>query len=333
MRLLYIFALVPLFLASCAGETIRPQLPTGASIPLVTFVFDDGDDTDFLVGIEDFFGTGGGRLLCNYNRSDQYAGPYDSCTDKCAPGGGVGDHGPYGVPSEPESLTPVEVEDELLRSKSVLEGMGLTINNMVYPFNKNNKVVRGIAAKYYRSGRGGTNSFNMGTIDPYFLKSFIIKHDLPLMKRHIDLAYADKSWLIFYQHEIDAKVKLSEEHGVFHQGRNFDASPLPELWPGYTISHWFPFYGSYMYLVPFSGLPQPGDTITGASSGATARIDYMMYDELTQLTEMIGYIHKSYPDMRIVTIDQGLDLLGIPKQPPVAKLTVEKDGIFSRWTP
>ena len=38
-----------------------------------------------------------------------------------------------------------------------------------------------------------------------------------------------------------------------------------------------------------------------------------MYNELTQLTEMIRYIHKNYPDLRIVTVDQALDLLGVPK--------------------
>jgi hypothetical protein len=28
---------------------------------------------------------------------------------------------------------------------------------------------------------------------------------------------------------------------------------------------------------------------------------------------MIGYIRKNYPEMRIVTVDQGLDLLGVPQ--------------------
>jgi hypothetical protein len=37
-----------------------------------------------------------------------------------------------------------------------------------------------------------------------------------------------------------------------------------------------------------------------------------MYNDLNQLSDMIGYIRTKYPDMKIVTIDQGLDLLGIP---------------------
>jgi hypothetical protein len=69
-----------------------------------------------------------------------------------------------------------------------------------------------------------------------------------------------------------------------------------------------------MYLVPFSGQPQPGDTVTGTMSGATAHIDFIIYNELTQLSELISYIHRNYPGMPIATIDQGLDLLDLPKQ-------------------
>jgi peptidoglycan/xylan/chitin deacetylase (PgdA/CDA1 family) len=211
------------------------------------------------------------------------------------------------------SLAQDQLEAELLQSKTALERLGVTVNNLVYPFNKNNETVRAIASKYYRSGRGGTNSFNSGVADPYFLKSFTLKHDLPLMKSYIDQAYQDKSWLIFYTHEIDAKVKIMDSQGTFTKGETVTLSPSGTI-ARYTTTHWFPIYGSYMYIVPFSGVPQQGDTITGKSSGATARIDYIMYNDVTLLSDMLGYIRTKYPDMRIVTADQGLDLLGVPKK-------------------
>ena len=133
------------------------------------------------------------------------------------------------------------------------------------------------------------------------------------MKNYIDRAYADKSWLIFYQHEIDAKVKISDKQGSFVKGETLTLSPSGTV-ARYVTVHWFPVYGIAMYLVPLSGQPQPGDTITGAMSGATAHIDSIVYNELTQLSELICYIHTNYPGMPIVTIDRALDLLGIPKQ-------------------
>lgn len=325
MRFLFILALVPFFLASCAGANTRPRSPSGVSIPLVTFVLDDGDDTDYLVGMKIFTEQGAvacSAIITDWINTQDHMTPAQIIALKDA-GWEIISH----TVSHPnlKSLSPAEVEEELTRSKSVLEAMGLTINNIVYPFNKNNETVREITAKYYRSGRGGANSFNTGAIDPYLLKSFTIKHDLPLMESYIDRAYADKSWLIFYQHEIDAKVKLTDEQGTFIKGETLTLSPSGTV-ARFTTSHWFPFYGTHMYLVPLSGVPQPGDTITGALSKATARINYIIYNELAQLSDMIGYIRKTYSDMRIVTIDQGLDLLGIPKKPTTTKINVEKDN-------
>jgi peptidoglycan/xylan/chitin deacetylase (PgdA/CDA1 family) len=312
LKRLFIVTLLAVVLVSCGGVKPRPSSPAAGAIPLVTFIFDDGDDTDYLVGKKIFADQG--AVACSAITTGWINTPDHMTPDQIRAmrdaGWEIMSH--TVSHSNLKSLTPAEVEDELARSKAVLEGLGLTVTNIVYPFNKSNEQVRATVSKYYRSGRGGTNAFNPGPIDPYFLKSFATKHDLPLMKAHIDQAYADKSWLIFYQHEIDAKVKLTDRHGSFKKGETLTLSPSGTV-ARYVTTHWFPVYGSYLYLVPFSGVPQQGDTITGATSGATARIDYVMYSELTQLAEMIGYIHRTYPDMRIVTTDQGLDLLGVPR--------------------
>ncbi|NVN91097.1 MAG: polysaccharide deacetylase family protein [Desulfuromonadales bacterium] len=321
MRLIMIVAL-SVVLGACAGN--RPVAPAIGTIPLVSFVLDDGNDTDYLLGKKIFAEQGAaacsavtaGLINSHYHLTpDQIRGLRDA-------GWEIMSH----TVSHPnlKSLSLAELDDELSRSKALLEGLGVTVNNIVYPFNKNDEQVRAATARYYRSGRGGTYAFNLGRTDPYFLKSFPIRHDLPLMKSYIDQAHADKSWLILYQHEIDTKVKVSDKQGTFNKGETVKLTPSGAV-ARYTTTHWFPIYGYHMYLVPLSGTPQAGDIIIGSSSGASARIDYTIYDEISQLGEMLRYIRATYPDMKIVTIDQGLDLLGFPKyQPPNTPAITEK---------
>lgn len=303
-------ALLPL---SCALHRGLPPAP--GKISLVTFVLDDGNDTDYLLARKIFAEYG--AVACSAVTTDFINTHYHLTPDQIR---GLRDSG-WEIMSHTRShprlpfLSPAELDDELSRSKAALEGLGVTVNNIVYPYNSNNDQVRAAAAKYYRSGRGGTSEFNTGEIDPFFLKSFSIKHDLPLMKSYIDRAHADRSWLIFYHHEIDTKVKVSDKRGTFKKGELVRLTPSGTV-ARYTTTHWFPIYGYHMYLVPMSGTPQAGDIIVGSSSGASAGIDYVMYDEIAQLGEMLRYIRTTYPDMKIVTIDQGLDLLGIPKHSP-----------------
>lgn len=308
-------------LVSCAGN--RPVAPATGSIPLVSFVLDDGNDTDYLLGKQIFAEQGAvacsavttGLINSHYHLTpDQIRGLRDA-------GWEIMSH----TVSHPnlKSLSPAELDEELSRSKADLERLGVTVNNIVYPFNKNDEQVRAATARYYRSGRGGTYAFNGGTIDPYFLKSFPIGHDLPLMKSYIDRAHADKSWLILYQHEIDTKVKVSDKQGSFKKGETVRLTPSGAE-ARFTTTHWYPLYGYHLYLVPLSGKPQPGDIIIGTASGASARIDNLVYDDIAQLGELLRYIRTTYPDMKIVTIDQGLDLLGIPPyQPPASSERIE----------
>ncbi len=325
MGRLFLFPLVFFLLSSCGGAVASRTASFGANTPpLVTFVFDDGDDTDYLVGKKIF--SDHGAVACSaittgwINTEDHMtAAQIRSLRDA---GWEILSH----TVSHPNlnSLSPDEIDAELTTSKSELDRLGLPVKNLVYPFNKNNETVRSIAGKYYRSARGGTNSLNVGVSDPFFLKSFSMKHDVARMKKHIDTAFVNKNWLIFYQHEIDAQVKLEDKQGSFIKGETLRLSPSGTV-ARYVTVHWFPVYGFSLYLVPFSGVPQPGDLIRGEVSGATARVDYVIYNELTQLAEMIRYIQTSYPSMRIVTIDQGLDLLGVPDRvSDMKKVSLEK---------
>ncbi|MBI5875432.1 MAG: hypothetical protein HZB81_06275, partial [Deltaproteobacteria bacterium] len=76
----------------------------------------------------------------------------------------------------------------------------------------------------------------------------------------------------------------------------------------YTAKGICPF-GSAMYVTPLSGAPQANDIVTGEKSGASGALDKVYYNERENIAELVKYIHTKYPDMEIVTIDKGLDIV------------------------
>ena len=73
--------------------------------------------------------------------------------------------------------------------------------------------------------------------------------------------------------------------------------------------------GSPRWLIaflPLVGTPRPGDTIVGQRSGATAQLSRVVFNEREAISELIRYIRTQYPGMKIVTVDQGLDIRGMP---------------------
>ena len=311
MRRLFIVAGLLVFIVSCAGNSTREPAVPSASMPLITFVFDDGNDTDYLVA-KDIFAEQG-AVACSAITTDWINRPGYLTAEQII---GLKDAGweiMAHTVTHPNlrSLSSAQVEVELSRSKATLEGLGLSIKNLVYPYNKNNEIVRAVARRYYRSGRAGTNAVNGADFDQYNLKSYSIKHDLARMESYIDRAYAGRSWIIFYQHQVDIKVAVEGRHGSFIPGEKLLFSPSGAI-GRYEPPTWYLFFGS-VYFVPLSGRPKAGDTITGESSGASARIDHILYDEGAQISDMIRYVRTHYPEMRIVTIDEGLDILGISK--------------------
>lgn len=319
---LFIVLLLLVFMVSCSGIVTRVPAAPSAGVPLITFVFDDGNDSDYLVARNIFEEQG--AVACSAITTDWINRPGHLTAEQII---GLRDAGweiMAHTATHPNlrSLSSAQVEIELSRSKATLEGLGLSIKNLVYPYNKSNELVRAIARRYYRSGRGGTNAVNGADVDPYDLKSYSIKHDLSGMEHYIDRAYAGKSWIIFYQHQVDIKVAVEKTQGSFIPGEKLLFSPSGAI-GRYEPPTWYLFFGS-LYFVPLSGRPQAGDTITGESSGSSARIDRILYDEWEQLRDMIRYVRTQYPDMRIVTIDQGLDILDIAQQAPLAENTPAK---------
>jgi peptidoglycan/xylan/chitin deacetylase (PgdA/CDA1 family) len=308
----YAFCLVFLLIISSACSTAPVTDPAvmAKSRPLVTFVFDDGDETDYTVARDIF--KAHGEVACTavvtgwVNKKNYLSVPqiHELRND----GWEIMSH----TVSHPNlrDLSESQIEDELSRSKAALESWGLPVRNLVYPYNKGNEKVEKIAAKYYRAGRAGQKMLNGPDQDRYALKSYSselsFRHEMSDTKHHIDEAYIGKKWLILYQHLIDAKIMISDKSGSFVKDEQLKFMPSGATGKFIESSSWS------MEFVPLSGDPQTGDIITGESSGASARMIQKYYNEREAINEMLEYIHRNYPDMLIVTIDQGLDLMGIP---------------------
>jgi peptidoglycan/xylan/chitin deacetylase (PgdA/CDA1 family) len=306
----FCLALVMIFISACSTAIVTGPAVMANSKPLVTFVFDDGNETDYTVARDIFKAQGEvacAAVVTGWVNTKNYLSVTE-LHELRKDGWEILGH----TVSHPNlrDLSESQIEDELSRSKAALESWGLPVRNLVYPYNKSNETIGMIAGKYYRSGRAGGSMLNPYRLDRYELKSYSIKHNLSKMKSYIDNAYSEKRWLIFYHHQIDVKIKISDKNGKFILGENLFFQPSGAT-GRYTASG-IVFPGTAIYFTPLSGIPQPDDTITGRTSGTICKLDRVIYNEKEEITDMIEYIHKNYPDMRIVTIDQGLDLMGMP---------------------
>ena len=308
-RFIY-FAFILFLISSCGGVSTKNSSPINKSEPLVTFVFDDGNETDYTVAKNIF--SAQGEVACSAVTTNWINGKGYLTVPQLMELQNAG----WEILSHTEShpnlrdLSGSQIETELSQSKAALENWGLNIKNLVYPYNGNNETVKSIAGKYYRSGRDGHKMLNSPDLDRYNLKAFSselsTRHKIIDIKSQIDRAYSEKKWLILYHHLIDAKIKISDKSGAF----------IPEerlsFMPSGATGKYIKDNGSVIQFIPLSGSPHIGDIVAGQSSGAVSRLERIYYNEREAIIEMIEYIHKNYPDMRIVTIDKGLDLMGIP---------------------
>jgi len=288
-------------LSSCRGVYKENPALANNSKPLFTFVFDDGNETDYIVA-KDIFKTRGevacSAVVTDWINTEDYL-TASQLLELQNDGWEILSH----TKSHPNlrELSGDRIETEMSQSKATLEKLGIKVKNLVYPFNMNNDLVRNIAGKYYRSARGGRSMPNPYVIDRYELKSYSVKHNVDKMKGYIDNAYSEKKWLIFYHHGIEGKIKISNKKGAFIPGEILNISPSGAK-AGYIKDK-----DSSMLFVPLSGTPQVNDTIIGQSSGATCDLTKALYNERENIIEIIEYIHNKYPDMHIVTIDEGLN--------------------------
>jgi peptidoglycan/xylan/chitin deacetylase (PgdA/CDA1 family) len=305
-RKLILFTVAVLIIVSCRSIVKQDAAQEKGLVPLLTFVFDDGNDTDYLIAREVFKqhnATAGFAITTDWIGKKDYL-TASQILELQKDGFEIMSH----TVSHPDlkSLDEKQIEYELSSSKTALEGIGIRAGNLVYPYNKNNSLVREAAAKYYRSARGGRRMMNPAFPEKYELKSYSFSHNINKMKALIDRAYAEKKWLILYHHNLDIKVSVSPDNrGTFLAGEELLFSPSGAR--GRYIKELF----SWLYFVPLSGTPKTGDTIIGQTSKATYRLDEIVYNDKEDIGELIRYTQSRYSDMKIVTIDQGLDIYNI----------------------
>jgi peptidoglycan/xylan/chitin deacetylase (PgdA/CDA1 family) len=300
-RMVLVVAFGLFLLSSCRGVYKENPALADNSKPLFTFVFDDGNATDYLAA-NDIFKTRGevacSAVVTDWINTKNYL-TASQLLELQNDGWEILSH----TKSHPNlrELSGDRIENEMSQSKATLENLGIKVKNLVYPFNMNNDLVRNIARKYYRSARGGRSMPNPYVIDRYELKSYSVKHNVDKMKGYIDKAYSERKWLIFYHHGIEGKIKIANKKGAFVPGEILNMTPSGAK-GGYIEDS-----GSTMLFVPLSGTPQANDTIVGRSSGAACDLTKALYNERENIIDIIEYIRNKYPDMHIVTIDEGLN--------------------------
>ena len=176
---------------------------------LVSFVFDDNDDSIYDV-MKPLF-DGQGEVACAALVSSYIDGGGKLSTAEVLTLEGNG----WEMLSHTEkhanltTITSDSARIELSNSKVALEALGLTVNNFVYPNYANNESVRRITREYYRSARarGAETHGDDPTLNPHVLNNYILKcvpaddhTELATFQTWVDNAESGKRWLIFTLH-------------------------------------------------------------------------------------------------------------------------------------
>jgi peptidoglycan/xylan/chitin deacetylase (PgdA/CDA1 family) len=285
---------------------------------ILSFVFDDGYDTDLslALGIFEEEGCVASSAIVTDAIGSQGRLDADGIRALAAAGWEIMSH----TASHPNlrSLSEAGLEAEFERSLAALESLGLRPRNLVYPCNKSNPLVREVASRYFRSARGGGKLFDGPGSSLYDLGSFEIKDNLADALREIDEAAASGSWLILYHHRIMEKLHIEGLRGHFRRDETVSFSPSgakgrfePSLWNR---------LGRSLYIVPLSGEAAPGDVAVGEESGARARVSGVGCDERELLRSLLRYAKERHPGMTVSTVDQALDELAPTRRADAATL-------------
>ncbi len=177
-----------------------------APVALVSFIFDDGNDTDYDVMKPVFDAQGEvacSALVTNFMNQAGNLTTAQALELQTA-GWEILSH----TVTHPDltGLTEAELHTELGGSKTILEGLGFTVRNFVCPGGLDNVLVRRIERTYYRSARGGGIGVNQRMVETFHLVSRLADDHtlLTTYQSNVDTAETNERWLIFYIHDTDA---------------------------------------------------------------------------------------------------------------------------------
>jgi peptidoglycan/xylan/chitin deacetylase (PgdA/CDA1 family) len=189
----------------------RKPLKMDNQVPFISFTFDDFPRSAFHAG--------GDILLRSGLRATYYAslglmgteaptGPIftlDDVKELLARGDELGCH----TFDHCHSLisSPRLFEDSIIKNKRAINGLvpGTVFKTFSYPLDSPRLFTKRRTGRHFRCCRGGGQTFNAGTTDRNFLKSFFLEHsrDNPgSIKNVIENNSLVKGWLIFTTHDI-----------------------------------------------------------------------------------------------------------------------------------
>ena len=98
------------------------------------------------------------------------------------------------------SLTLDEVDAELRDSKEWLAQNGVKTDHFVYPFNGQNRAIRALTKKYYKSGFSTNGKLVKPPVETFLLNRVDFESTFDQQKAWIDEAIATNSWVVFNTH-------------------------------------------------------------------------------------------------------------------------------------
>lgn len=181
--------------------------------PLVTFVFDDGNDTDYTV-MKPLFDAQG-EVACSAIKTDAVGGggilTWAEIIELVADGWEIVNH----TKTHPDlrGLTEAQVREEFVLSNAAFEAQGIIARNLAYPGGHHNNLVRRLASEYFLSARGvytlaafPNGNSNKSPLRTYALTALVADDHTQGAgyQAAVDEAESNNGWLIFYLHDTDA---------------------------------------------------------------------------------------------------------------------------------
>jgi peptidoglycan/xylan/chitin deacetylase (PgdA/CDA1 family) len=191
------------------GSPVIVNPTSVARTPLVSFVYDDGNESDYTILASIFAAEGvpaGTAIITNQigNAGRMTAGQIQTLG---AAGWEIMSHSTNHI--DLRTLDAAALAANLADSKAALEALGQTVTTMIYPGGANNATVQESTAQYYTAGRTVQVAENLvdGIPRKYGLAIRDITNintDLATPQADVDALVTSKGWRIFYGHATTA---------------------------------------------------------------------------------------------------------------------------------